>query len=53
MLPITTLAALLWVAFFLLPRASRHDDRFALVCALVTLIFAALVWFLAGVPSVF
>ena len=53
MLPITTLAALLWVALFLLPRASRHDDRFAVVCALVTLVLAGLVWFFMGVLSVF
>ena len=52
-LPITTLAAFLWVVRFLLPRAARQEDRFALVCALLTLILAALLWFFAGVSDVY
>ena len=52
-LSIATLAALFWVARFLLPRAARQDDRFALACALLTLILAGLLWFLVGVPEVF
>ena len=51
-LPITTLAAFLWVVRFLLPRAARQEDRFALVCALLTLLLAALLWFFAGVSDV-
>ena len=52
-LPITTLAAFLWVVRFLLPRAAKEEDRFALVCALLTLILAGLVWFFVGVPEVY
>ena len=51
--PITTLAAFLWVARFLLPRAARQDERFALVCALLSLVLAGLLWFFVGVPEVF
>ena len=52
-LSITTLAVFLWVARFLLPRAAGQDDRFALVCALLTLILAGILWFFVGVPEVF
>ena len=52
-LPITTLAAFLWVVRFLLPRAARQEDRFALVCTLLTVILAGLLWFFVGVPEVY
>jgi hypothetical protein len=52
-LPITTLAAFLWVVRFLLPRAARQEDRFALVCTLLTLILAGLLRFFVGVPEVY
>lgn len=52
-LSITTLAGLIWVVRVLLPKAAKQDDRFALLCALLTLILALVVWFLIGVPEVF
>jgi hypothetical protein len=47
-LSITTLAGLIWVVRFLVPKAAKEDDRFALLCALLTLIFAIVLWFLVG-----
>ena len=35
-LSVATLAGLLWVIRFLLPKAIKEDDRFALVCAILT-----------------
>ena len=52
-LSITTLAGLIWVVRFLLPRAAKEDDRFALVCAVLALVLALLVWLLIGVIKVF
>jgi hypothetical protein len=52
-LSITTLAGLIWIVRFLLPRAAREDDRFALLCASLTLLLALIVWFLLGATRVF
>lgn len=42
------LAAAIWAASVLLPRARRQGDRFALVCALLSLLVALLGWLLIG-----
>jgi hypothetical protein len=41
------------VSRFLLPRAVRQDDRFALACALLTLIVAGFLWLFVGGAAVF
>ena len=52
-LQITSLTVLIWIVRFLLPRAAREDDRFALLCASLTLLLALVVWFLVGATGVF
>jgi hypothetical protein len=52
-LSITTLAGLIWIVRFLLPKAVKEDDRFALLCAVLTLLFAIVMWFLVGALRVF
>jgi len=52
-LSVATLAGLLWVVRFLLPKAIKEDDRFALVCAILTAGVMLLLWLLVGVTRVF
>jgi hypothetical protein len=42
------LAAAIWVAVFLLPRARRERDWFALLCTVLALIVALLGWLLVA-----
>ena len=43
---------LIWVARVLLPSAATEGDRFVLVCTVLTVTLALLLWFFSGIPAV-
>jgi hypothetical protein len=51
-LSVATLAGLLWAGRYLLPRALKEHDRFALVCAILTAALMLVLWLLIGVARV-
>ena len=53
LLQVVTLAGLIWVARFLLPKAARADDRFALICTLASAALVLFLWLLVGFVPVF
>ena len=53
LLQVVTLAGLIWVARFLLPKAARADDRFALICTLASAALVLFLWLLLGFVAVF
>jgi uncharacterized membrane protein len=50
-LSVAMLGAFIWVVRFLLPKAVKEHDPFALTCALVTAVLALLAWLLFGVAT--
>lgn len=52
-LSVAALAILIWVLRILLPAAARQDDRFAQLCALLTLALALFLWIMFGAPRVY
>ena len=51
-LSVGTLAAVLWVVGFLLPKAVREHSAFALACTALCVVLALLAWFLMGAKTV-
>lgn len=47
-LSVATLAALIWLIRFLIPRAIKERNALAITCALLTMIIALLLWLLIG-----
>ena len=52
-LSIVTLAFSIWVLRFLLPKARREQEGFAMACSVLTLALALFVWLLIGVVRLF
>jgi hypothetical protein len=50
-LSILTLAGFIWVFLFLLPKARRDHDRFAIVCSLLTALVAIFAWLFIGIAA--
>jgi hypothetical protein len=50
-LSVATLGAFIWVVRFLLPKAVKAHDSMALTCAVLTAVFALLMWLLIGVGT--
>ena len=46
---VALLGGCLWAAMFLIPRAIREQDTFALACAVMVAVVAALGWLWIGV----
>lgn len=51
-LSIATLGGFIWVVRYLLPKAIKEREPFALACALLTAVLALLAWLLIGVVRV-
>ena len=47
-LSVTTFAAVIWTAWFLLPRAARQEDRFTLLCTAVSVLLTLVLWLALG-----
>jgi len=43
------LGAVVWALAYLLPKARREHDTFAIVCSLLTAVVALLGWLLVGI----
>ncbi len=50
-LSVLMLAAVFWVLMFLLPKARRDHDRFAIVCSVLTALVALVGWLFLGVGA--
>jgi hypothetical protein len=50
-LSVAMLAAFIWVLAWLLPRARREHDTFALVCALLTALVALVAFLFIGIGT--
>jgi hypothetical protein len=50
-LSIAMLGGFIWAVSFLLPKAIKEHDRMALTCAVLTAVFALLMWLLIGVSA--
>jgi hypothetical protein len=48
---VATLAAFIWTARFMLPTARREHDAIAVSSAMLTAVFALLLWLLVGVGT--